>query len=48
MSSSAARAGSWRRRLATSGESVLLRVAFGTAGAAMTAGIAGIVALASW
>jgi hypothetical protein len=48
MSSHAAPAASWTSRLIKSGEPLLLRVAFGTAGAAVTAGIAGIVALASW
>jgi len=48
MSSHAAPAGPWTRRLFRPGESTLVRLAFGAAGAAVTAGIAGVVALASW
>jgi hypothetical protein len=48
MSSHAAPAAGWRSRLVKLPESVLLRIAFGTAGAAATAGLAGVMALASW
>ena len=48
MSSHAAAAAGWKIRLTKSGEAMLMRVAFASAGAALTAGIAGIVALASW
>lgn len=35
-------------RLTSAAETVLLRVAFGTAGAAVSAGLAGVLALAVW
>lgn len=48
MSAHVARSVGWRSRLLNSGESVLMRLAFATAGAAVTAGVAGVVALATW
>jgi hypothetical protein len=48
MSAHVVRAAGRRSRLLESGESVLMRLAFAAAGAAVTAGIAGVVALASW
>jgi hypothetical protein len=48
MSAHAARPGIATSRLVKRGQSVLMRVAFTAAGAAVTAGLAGIVALALW
>ena len=48
MSSHAARPVSLRSRLGKPAEAVLMRLAFAAAGAAVTAGVVGVVALASW
>lgn len=48
MSSHAARTASSTNRLVRSGESLLMRIAFASAGAAATAGVAGVIALVTW